>query len=319
MVQGVRATDRRMLAGLGRRGQPALTGLYSLSKHCWAAIRSTELGLRVINIIALLLAVAWLARSPDWEPAITALGLLGTLIFQEARAATGAKGKSPFDHVYSTNKARDFYNAVAKSYDARNSTFLLHTHREVIRRIKEYVKDRDGWHVLDLGGGTGQLIASHFYDNQRGEWTSVDSSPNMVAQFQHNMQGVKLTTGVVLRDIFEFLADVRHPKKYDVVLIVLVLSSLPHDADWAKVAKLVKPGGALIVADIEPSYTAIHPHFTVLVEGRSHALRMRPTHLSELIPMITQSGLTQAGTQSVKQEQTNYSFVSVFNKPSSQH
>ena len=30
-------TDERCLpTGLGRRGQPALAGLYSLSNHCWA-------------------------------------------------------------------------------------------------------------------------------------------------------------------------------------------------------------------------------------------------------------------------------------------
>ena len=230
---------------------------------------------------------------------------------------TRPKAKSPFDQAYSTNNARDFYNAIAKSYDARNSTFLLQTHREVIRRIREYVKDRDAWHVLDLGGGTGQLIASHFYDNQRGEWTSVDSSPNMAAQFQRNMQGVKLTTEVVVRDIYEFLANVGSPKKYDVVLVVLVLSSLPHDPDLAKVAKLIKPGGALIVADIEPSHTAVHPDFAVTVEGRSHALRTRPIHLSEMISKITESGLTQTATQSIKVEQTNYSFVSIFAKSSS--
>lgn len=33
--------------------------------------------------MALLGAVAWLARAPDWEPGITALGLLGSLLAQE--------------------------------------------------------------------------------------------------------------------------------------------------------------------------------------------------------------------------------------------
>ncbi|MCV0439294.1 MAG: hypothetical protein K5880_11725 [Hydrogenophaga sp.] len=39
--------------------------------------------LRSINFLCLLLAVAWLARAPDWEPAIVALGFLGTLGLQE--------------------------------------------------------------------------------------------------------------------------------------------------------------------------------------------------------------------------------------------
>src|SRR3989337_134683 len=35
MVQGVGANGRRMLPGLGGKGQSASTGLYSLSNHCW--------------------------------------------------------------------------------------------------------------------------------------------------------------------------------------------------------------------------------------------------------------------------------------------
>lgn len=39
--------------------------------------------IRAINFFGLLLAVAWFARTPDWEPAIAVLTLLGALIAQE--------------------------------------------------------------------------------------------------------------------------------------------------------------------------------------------------------------------------------------------
>ena len=39
--------------------------------------------LRLLNLIALLGTVAWLARTPDWEPAVTSLGLLAALLGQE--------------------------------------------------------------------------------------------------------------------------------------------------------------------------------------------------------------------------------------------
>jgi len=39
--------------------------------------------LRLLNLLILLAAVAWLARSPDWEPAVTSLGLLAALLGQE--------------------------------------------------------------------------------------------------------------------------------------------------------------------------------------------------------------------------------------------
>lgn len=39
--------------------------------------------LRLLNLIALLIAVAWLARNPDWEPAVTVMSLLVGLLAQE--------------------------------------------------------------------------------------------------------------------------------------------------------------------------------------------------------------------------------------------
>jgi hypothetical protein len=39
--------------------------------------------LKVLNLLALLGAVAWLARHPDWEPAITSIALLAALIASE--------------------------------------------------------------------------------------------------------------------------------------------------------------------------------------------------------------------------------------------
>ena len=42
-----------------------------------------KLILKILNLIALLLSVAWFARLPDWEPAITSIGLFASLVGQE--------------------------------------------------------------------------------------------------------------------------------------------------------------------------------------------------------------------------------------------
>lgn len=39
--------------------------------------------LRFLNLVALLISVVWLSRNPDWEPAVTALGLFAALLAQE--------------------------------------------------------------------------------------------------------------------------------------------------------------------------------------------------------------------------------------------
>lgn len=53
--------------------------------------------LRLLNLLGLLLAVVWLARNPDWEPAVAVVGLLSVLLAQEwstsrsSRIAPGLK------------------------------------------------------------------------------------------------------------------------------------------------------------------------------------------------------------------------------------
>lgn len=46
----------------------------------------SALTLKMLNLIALLCAVAWFSRAPDWEPLITALGLLAAFIAQEIKS-----------------------------------------------------------------------------------------------------------------------------------------------------------------------------------------------------------------------------------------
>ena len=39
--------------------------------------------LRLVNLLALLGAIVWLARAPDWEPLVTSVGLFGVLVGHE--------------------------------------------------------------------------------------------------------------------------------------------------------------------------------------------------------------------------------------------
>ncbi|HKQ93014.1 MAG TPA: hypothetical protein VJZ77_20305 [Blastocatellia bacterium] len=39
--------------------------------------------IKLLNLLGLLAAVAWLARHPDWEPAVTSIGLFASLIALE--------------------------------------------------------------------------------------------------------------------------------------------------------------------------------------------------------------------------------------------
>jgi len=48
---------------------------------------------KILNLLVLLAATAWLARTPDWEPAVTALVLLAGLIGQELHGARLASAR----------------------------------------------------------------------------------------------------------------------------------------------------------------------------------------------------------------------------------
>ncbi|MDZ4169593.1 MAG: class I SAM-dependent methyltransferase [Coriobacteriia bacterium] len=271
-------------------------------------------GWRITNTLALVASVGWLFGRPGWEPLSSTLVLIATLFFQERRQSKYTAATDVFDYVYTSSDSQSFYDTVAPSYDARNSSLLLETHREVISRVRSHVQGLESWSVLDLGGGTGRLIADHFYEYANGMWSYVDESPGMVRQFQKNMASVALKTAARVEDIDSYLVSAERDQ-FDVVVLALVLSSMESDPDWMAVARVLKPGGELVVADIEPSYTATHPHYSVLVRGQTHALKTRSVHLAALIPAISAAGLQSQSTSSVKTGKATYSFVAVFGKP----
>ncbi|MDZ4064090.1 MAG: methyltransferase domain-containing protein [Coriobacteriia bacterium] len=265
--------------------------------------------MRVANLIVLILAIIWLIADPGLEQAIAVVAAVGALFIQQRKAF---KDAVPYDHPYTASDAPEFYDRIAGVYDARNSDLLIATHKKVIETIANHLRSRSNWSVLDLCGGTGRLIAFHFSTIADGHWISVDSSGSMRAQFERNLRGTRLPVDLRSQDIYEFLAGPGVPAKHDVVLLALALSSLPRNPDWERVAAQLKTDGILVVADIEPSYAAIHPYYTALVGNETHALRTRPVHLANVISEATDAGLVPADSTSVHEGEKTYSYIQVF-------
>lgn len=268
---------------------------------------------RVLNGIAIIISAFWLIADRGWDSALAFVLAVGALQVQDRRSSRKAV---VYDHMYDTTESRRFYNTIAPEYDARNSDLLLATHRQVIDRIRSHVDGRDSWSALDLCGGTGKQIALQFADDGRGRWMYVDASEQMERQFEHNLWGSELETAPRVADVYEFLADLRGAAKHDVVVVALALSSLPRNPDWSKVAKLLKSDGILIVAEIEPSYAAIHRHFSVCVNSETHALLTRKIHLADLISDVSAAGLATADATSVREGGKTYSYLQVFRRSS---
>lgn len=225
--------------------------------------------------------------------------------------STTAKAEEP-TRVFEVDQAIDFYNQIAHKYDERNTDELLEMHRSVIHEIDKCITQNPNCKILDLGGGTGRLIATQFFDKDRITWTYVDQSTRMAEQFQKNMKGTKLKKEIIIEDISSACEKLQG-KKFDIIVISCVLTSLPDFPDFSKIRNLIDQGGIVIVADIDPAYIAVHPHYSFKLNAKSCALKINLIHPLDIIEFLTREGLKNISSMSVKKSDgTNYSYVIVF-------
>jgi hypothetical protein len=124
---------------------------------------------------------------------------------------------------------------------------------------------------------------------------------------------------MTVRVLVEDLTRIRHglpPASYDVVLLSPVLTSMPALPDLAPIAELLRPGGTLIVSDIDPLYSERNPHYTVRADnGDQVALRTTPVQPHQVIARAAVAGLSHVDTASTDRNGDSYAFVSTFRRP----
>lgn len=214
---------------------------------------------------------------------------------------------------YDASHSQAFYNATAAFYDQRNSPELLETHREVIKFISNHLGEKTAFKVLDLGGGTGKLIALHFFDSEEITWSYLDYSPAMVEQFSQNLRNTKLHLDIKVKDILS-ISGLYPTKTFDVILLSLVLTSMPRMPNFEEILTFLKDDGIFIIADIDPDYTTLYPFYIVLVGKRPLAFIPNRINVSELNKTMISFGLKQLAIKTIKDGDTNYSFVYVFTR-----
>lgn len=148
-------------------------------------------------------------------------------------------------------EARFSSNAQFSLPDVVNQPFMcLARCRRFVTSIKEIVASRKNAKVLDLGGGTGRLIAHHFFGSTDLEWVYVDDSMQMAEQFRSNLAGTKLKKTIRIEEIDDHLKGVTLVQ-FDVIVLSLVLTSMKKNPDWTAIASRLLFGGRLIVAEID--------------------------------------------------------------------
>jgi ubiquinone/menaquinone biosynthesis C-methylase UbiE len=214
---------------------------------------------------------------------------------------------------YDVANAGAFYQEIALHYDLRNSGNLVSTHLATVKRLQALRVESPSLSVLDLGGGTGQLIAIHFFNDPAVTWTYVDFCPNMAALFRQNLTDTALGqhAEILVEDLTQ-APNHLEPASYDVILLSFVLSSMPYLPSFPAIARLLKPGGSLIITDINPGYTRDKPFYEVVVDAALVALQTTPVDPFEVIRRAQSAGLRPTELTPIGGGSTYYSFITVF-------
>ena len=214
-----------------------------------------------------------------------------------------------FSRVYALNETEEFYEAVARRYDARNSDLRYRAHQGVIKIVRDEISDNRACKVVDIGCGTGKIIGSHFVHEKGVEWIGIDLSEKMLEQFQKNMSGHEAETKAIKLDV---QSDELTPyiEDSDVVLICFTLTSLYDDTIVERTLEDMKPGAILVISDIHPSYTIRKPHYSFEVGGLGLiSLRPRPVFPDLLEQAAARSGGDRLQSNVVESESSDpYSF-----------
>lgn len=179
----------------------------------------------------------------------------------------------------------------AHLYDAVVGLVSLGKDRDIREMTATMANLQPGERVLDVGCGTGSLaIAAKSRVGSTGEVYGIDASPEMidVAQRKALQEDVDVSFQVGL------IEDIPFPDcTFDAVLSSMMLHHLPGEElkrqAFAQMHRVLKPGGLLLIVDIEPPthpllrilYPLLLVHFWV------------GTSLSEYQALIAEIGFTE--------------------------
>ncbi len=154
--------------------------------------------------------------------------------------------RTRLDHILERREgAEDSYHRLAQQWDElRREYFGSGFHLEALCALLPR-----RWHVLDIGTGTGfmlPLLARHFH-----HVTAVDPSPAMLELARQRAVNEEFENITFSLGRLEALPLER--ARVDAVLAILVLHHAEDiEASLREIERVLKPGGLLLVVDLEP-------------------------------------------------------------------
>ena len=179
------------------------------------------------------------------------------------------------------------FSELADTYDARlasNPTLLLETTATL-----SALPDVSGKSVVDVGCGTGRYALQLLRMGAQNVM-GVDLSPQMLAVAQRKAQKANLPLEITQGDLLDTLSLPNGP--YDIAVCAMVLAFLPDIAPaFLTLARLVKPGGHLVVSDVHPMTWFLSPYLRFSnLQGQEWRIKRYPHLTSTLIQAAQEAG-----------------------------
>ncbi|RMZ91724.1 hypothetical protein DV736_g1062, partial [Chaetothyriales sp. CBS 134916] len=196
------------------------------------------------------------------------------------------------------------YDRWASVYDTDGNFLVALDAQELRTLFPRFVSDistAPPWRVVDLGCGTGRNTGLIAETGGVGEIAAVDASSGMLQRARDRLGTAAGPGGgpVLTFEVFDLINDAQPPTavlKADAVVSTLVLEHIPCDIYFSQVAKILKPGGVLLLTNMHSDMGKIsQAGFVDPVTGE----KIRPTSyahtVEELKRAAEQHGLEPIG------------------------
>jgi ubiquinone/menaquinone biosynthesis C-methylase UbiE len=177
----------------------------------------------------------------------------------------------------------------AKYYDMTVSLLMLGRRSRLRRATVDLAHIQPGATVLEVGCGTGDVaLAARERVGSSGSVYGIDPSPEMIAVAREKAEraGVAVDFQVGVIEALAF-----PDASFDVVLSSLMMHHLPGDLKrrgLAEIARVLKPGGRLLIVDFKrPTTRMARALITLLFHG---ALR---EGVQDFATLVEQTGFTE--------------------------
>jgi len=211
-------------------------------------------------------------------------------------------------HSHPPPKTRGQTISWASFYDAVVWLLSLGKSSAIRKTTVDLAQIKPGDRVLDVGCGTGDLtMAAKALAGPSGEVYGTDASAEMieVARRKAAQAGVEVTFQVDLIEDISFPDD-----EFDAVLSSLMMHHLPDDLKregLAEIYRVVKPGGRILILDIESSSGgSVGQRLSdVMIQLHGGHTAMQ-NNVKKLIPFVEAAGFRSVETDKLNRQ---FSFI----------